>query len=205
MRGAVLVLACLALACQSDVSSVPDAATDASDAHAAFWTYQLPQACTGKRRCVDAHGRFWANGQPWFPRGVYNGGIEYLQVLSNCPADAACQEDPPIADPDVMIWFGPDELDLNDFWPMAAGIRRILRGSSPALDALLAGPYAPTDMSPYLPATEPVHDTLGLPFEAALYSAGGLAQGTNVYDARRGRVRGHRAHPASRGHGTRDL
>jgi hypothetical protein len=85
------------------------------------------------------------------------------------------------ADDDVVMWFGPDEIDLNSNWAEAAGIRRILRGASPALDALLAGPYAPGG-TPYLPADEPAHDPHGLPFGAALAYDPGLQNGTDVYD-----------------------
>ncbi len=86
------------------------------------------------------------------------------------------------ADPDVVMWFGPDEVDFNDDWAEAAGIRRLLRGSSPALDALLHGEYAPTTAAPYLPAAEPAHDPYGLPFVAALNRDQGLRSGTLVYD-----------------------
>ena len=49
------------------------------------------------------------------------------------------------ADTKVVMWYGPDEVDYNNDWAEAAGIRRILQGSSPALDALLRiRTYRPT-------------------------------------------------------------
>lgn len=88
------------------------------------------------------------------------------------------------AEPEVLFWAGPDEPDLNSTWPMATGIARLLRGSSPELDALLSGPYAPPVAMPYLPATEPAHDPRGLPYASAVVIDGlGLAVASDVYDA----------------------
>ncbi len=209
------------------------------------WSYTLPAVCKGRRTCVDARQRFWVEGEPWIPRGVYNGGFEFQKLLGNCPAGAACEATTPAdvdayvqmlasagfnliqersrnvapllaavnanpavrfahllwadpfteqghdamaaeiaaaaADPDVVMWFGPDEVDVNYDWPTAAGIRRILRGASPELDALLAGDYAPPG-TPYLPAGESAHDPEALPFGAALAYDWGLAAGPSVYD-----------------------
>lgn len=89
------------------------------------------------------------------------------------------------ADPSVLMFFGPDEPDLNRTWPMAAGIARLLRGASPELDALLArAPYAPPSGA-YLPADEPAHDPNGLPFASAVViDDAGLAIATDLYDLR---------------------
>jgi hypothetical protein len=63
---------------------------------------------------------------------------------------------------------------------MAAGIRRILRGSSAATDALVK------DSSPgataYVPDVEPANDPHGLPYEAALAFDRGLGIGNRYYD-----------------------
>ncbi|MFO0675956.1 MAG: hypothetical protein U0169_05445 [Polyangiaceae bacterium] len=85
-------------------------------------------------------------------------------------------------DDDVVMWFGPDEVDLNANFHDAVGIRRILRGSSPTIDRALATTYAPPKPNPFLPADEPAHDPHGLPFGAALAFDRGLSQGTNFYD-----------------------
>lgn len=85
------------------------------------------------------------------------------------------------ADGDVVMWFGPDEVDLNAGFAMAAGIRRVLRGASPALDALLAGRYA-AGAGAYLPVGEPPHDPHGLPYGAAMAFDRGLREAPNVYD-----------------------
>ena len=228
----------------ADPAPLEGAACDADQA--AHWTWQPPATCSGLRTCVDARMRYWVDEEPFFPRGVYNGGYEYAWLLSNCPAGAACAATNPAdevayvqvlvdagfnlimdrsrylvqpfldaihaapqmkiahllwsdpfttqghddmvaditaaaADPDVVMWFGPDEVDLWDNWSMAAGIRRLLRGASPELDALLTGKYAPGG-TPYLPMNEPAHDPHGLPFGAALAYDPGLAAGTDVYD-----------------------
>lgn len=85
------------------------------------------------------------------------------------------------ADPDVVMWFGPDEVDLNDNFAMAAGIRRILRGAGTPVDALLDGKHrAPAGA--HLPANEPAHDPHGLPFGAALAFERGLRAARDVYD-----------------------
>ena len=220
-----------------------DAAACKAD-HERAWPVLAPAECAGRRTCVDARRRFWVDGRPFIPRGVYNGGFEYARVLANCPAGAACQASTPAdvhayvrmladagfnliqersrnvkdlldaihaeprmriahllwsdpftkdghdamvadvaaaaADPSVVMWFGPDEIDLNAGWAMAAGIRRILRGKSAATDALL------TESSPgasaYVPQDEPAHDPHGLPFEAALAFDRGLAVGHRYYD-----------------------
>jgi hypothetical protein len=222
-----------------------DAALDCEADQRAHFAHALPAECAGARTCIDARQRFWLDGEPFFPRGVYNGGFEWARLLDNCPAGAACQATTPAdvdayvqmladagfnliqersrnvapllaavnaspevrfahllwadpfsadghdamiaeieqaaADPDVAMWFGPDEVDLNYDWHTAAGIRRLLRGASPELDALLGGNYAPPG-DPFLPADEPAHDPHRLPFGAALAYGWGLAQGTNVYD-----------------------
>ncbi len=86
------------------------------------------------------------------------------------------------ADPEVVMWFGPDEVDLNANMFDSVGIRRILRGSSPTLDGLLRTKYKPSKPDPFLPETEPAHDPLGLPFGAALAFDRGLAAGLDFYD-----------------------
>ena len=214
----------------------------------AFWTFAVPTACVGKRTCIDARYRFWVNGRPFRPRGVYNGGSEYLKVMASCPAGSLCEATTPhdaagyvkiladaginlftersrflakemldaihaepgmqiahllwndpftkdghdamvteieaaAADPKVVMWFGPDEVDYNDNWAEAAGIRRLLRGSSPALDELLHGAYTPKTAMPFLPDAEPAHDPHALPFGAALNLDRGIVAGTRVYDA----------------------
>jgi hypothetical protein len=85
-------------------------------------------------------------------------------------------------DPDVVMWFGPDEVDLWDDWSTAAGIRRLLRGSSPELDAALAGSWSPGG-NPHIPADEPAHDPYGLPFGAALDATAALPNGSLLYEA----------------------
>ncbi|MCC7536971.1 MAG: hypothetical protein IT379_12195 [Deltaproteobacteria bacterium] len=88
------------------------------------------------------------------------------------------------ADPDVWLWFGPDEPDLNRTWPMATGIKRLLRGASTEIDALLAGRYRPSTGEPYLPSGEPAHDPEGMPFASAVViDEAGLAVAADVYDA----------------------
>jgi hypothetical protein len=212
----------------------------------AHWQPKAPPECAGKRTCVDGARRFWVNGAPFFPRGVYNGGHEYASLAASCPPNAPCRQTTPkdaagfvamlasagfnlvmdrtlvldaalraavhgdrrvffahllwsevftaeghdamvaeieeaAADGDVVMWFGPDEIDLWNNWAQAAAIRRLLRGASVGLDALLAGRFAPPG-TPYLPPGEPAHDPHGLPFGAALAYDPGLAQGTLVYD-----------------------
>ncbi|MCB9596503.1 MAG: hypothetical protein H6719_27515 [Sandaracinaceae bacterium] len=90
------------------------------------------------------------------------------------------------ADESTLLWFGPDEPDLNHTWPMAAGIARLLRGSSADLDALLATPrYRPASATPFLPADEPAHDPNGLPYgSAVVIDDEGLAVATDLYDFR---------------------
>jgi len=210
-----------------DAAADDDAAADAgapdcAAERAAFWTVTLPAACEGRRTCIDSRQRFWVDGAPFVPRGVYNGGVDVARVFDNCPPAEACQETTPAdwdgyvtmladagfnliqersrftpdladavhanetvrfahllwsdpftleghdaiaqdveaaaTDPDVVWWFGPDEIDFNDDWPTAAGIRRILFGDDRDLDSLLRGEYAPGG-DPYLPADEPAHDT----------------------------------------------
>lgn len=86
-------------------------------------------------------------------------------------------------DPELLMWFGPDEPDLNRTWPMATGFRRLLSGASAETDALLAGRYRP-DGDPFLPADEPAHDPHGLPYASAVViDATGLAVFDDVYDA----------------------
>lgn len=88
-------------------------------------------------------------------------------------------------DPNVMLWFGPDEPDLNRTWPMATGIARLLRGANAQLDGLLAGRYRPAASMPFLPADEPAHDPYGLPYTSAVViDSSGLAVATDVYDIR---------------------
>jgi hypothetical protein len=235
---------------RTDAGAGPDAAADAgppdcAEDRAAFWTTTLPIECDGRRTCIDADERFWVDGAPFVPRGVYNGGADVARVFANCPPAEDCEEttpadyrayvamlaeagfnliqersrftpeladavheDPTVrfahllwsdpftveghdsivedveaaaADPDVVFWFGPDEVDFNDDWPTAAGIRRILFGDDRDLDGLLRGEYAP-DGDPYLPDHEPAHDPHGLPFGAALTWDWGLADGRRVYD-----------------------
>lgn len=84
------------------------------------------------------------------------------------------------ADPDVVMWFGPDEVDLNDNFAMAAGIRRLLRGDSRALDDFIT---TYSDEPPaYFPASEPAHDPHALPYGAALAWDWGLDFGPEMYD-----------------------
>jgi hypothetical protein len=85
-------------------------------------------------------------------------------------------------DPDVIMWFGPDEVDMWDDWSTAAGIRRILRGASTQLDVGLASVWAP-EGEPYLPADQPAHDPYNLPYGAALDATLALEEGTYVYEA----------------------
>jgi hypothetical protein len=85
-------------------------------------------------------------------------------------------------DPDVVMWFGPDEVDLWNDWSTAAGIRRLLRGSSEPLDSALAANWAPP-VEPYLPADEPAHDPYALPFGAALDATAALPHGSLLYEA----------------------
>ena len=211
---------------------------------ASAWVLADP-GCSG-RTCIDGARRFWVDGAPFMPRGVYNGGYEYAQLLDNCPDGQACQATTPAdaaeyvamlvdgginvimdrsltmpaalrdaihaepkmkiahllwsdpfteqghdalvseieaaaADDDVVMWFGPDEIDLWNNWSESAGIRRLLRGNSAELDALLTGKYAPGG-DPFLPEREPAHDPHNLPFGAALAYDPGLSNGTDVYD-----------------------
>jgi hypothetical protein len=85
-------------------------------------------------------------------------------------------------DPDVVMWFGPDEVDMWNDWSTAAGIRRLLRGSSADLDAALAGVWSPGG-DPYIPADEPAHDPYALPFGAALDATAALPNGSLLYEA----------------------
>jgi len=228
----------------SDPSPVEGAAC-ASD-QAAHWTVVAPSVCLGKRTCIDERMRFWVDGEPFFPRGLYNGGYEYARLADNCPEGEACGATTPadadayvamlvvagfnvimertvvmasalrdavhgearmklahllwsdpfteeghaglvddidsaVADEDVIMWFGPDEIDIWGNWHDAAGIRRLLRGSDPEIDALLTGKHAPPG-DPFIPATQVAHDPLGLPFGAALAYDPGLSDGTDVYD-----------------------
>lgn len=225
----------------------PEPVLDAAacrDEHTHAWVASLPASCGAKRTCIDPRGRFWVEGRPFFPRGVYNGGWEFSKVLSTCPSGAACSawnprdvggyvrmladagfnliqersrntkelvaaihaeprmkiahllwSDPftqeghdamvadvkaAAADSSVVMWFGPDEIDLNKNYPMAAGIKRILRGASADTDALLAAYPAPSDA--VLPTGEPAADPLALPFAAALAFERGLAVGARFYD-----------------------
>lgn len=209
--------------------------------------WQLPAACVGRRSCIDDKGRWWVDGKPFLPRGVYNGGYDYLKLLDNCPSGQACESTTPTdaadyvarladagfnlimdrsrylpadllaaihgeptmkiahllwsdpfekegreamladiqaaaADNDVVMWFGPDEVDLNINWAQAAGIRRLLRGASPALDELLTKPFFKPQGEAVLPPDEPAHDPHGLPFSAALAFDHGLQQGHLIYD-----------------------
>ncbi len=211
------------------------------------WIVLAPADCMGKRTCIDAQKRFWVDGKPFLPRGVYNGGYEYQKVIANCPVGEPCEATTPkdaagfvklladgginlimdrsrflkqelldaihaeprmkiahllwsdpftqqghddmvadidaaAADSDVVLWFGPDEIDLNSNWAEAAGIRRLLRGASPELDQLMSsGKYKPAG-TPFLPMDEPAHDPHGLPYGAALAFDAGLEDGTDVYD-----------------------
>jgi hypothetical protein len=85
------------------------------------------------------------------------------------------------ADPSVVMWFGPDEIDLNSNWPMAAGIKRIVRGESDDTAALLHD--YPPGATAYLPANEPAADPQRLPFAAAMAFTRGLSAGPRFYDA----------------------
>lgn len=85
-------------------------------------------------------------------------------------------------DPDVVMWFGPDEVDMWDDWPTAAGIRRLLRGSSPELDAALAGAWSPGEGA-VLPVDEPAHDPYELPYGAALDATWALSPAASLYEA----------------------
>src|SRR5262245_49131147 len=67
-----------------------DAAACRAD-HERRWPIALPSSCAGRRTCIDDRKRFWVDGRPFFPRGVYNGGFEYQRVLDNCPASGACR------------------------------------------------------------------------------------------------------------------
>ena len=223
-----------------------DAAACLAD-HDAYWSFSVPAQCSGKRTCIDARQRFWVDGAPFIPRGVYHGGVEFPNVLTSCPAGAPCEATDPadadayvktladgginlilekypglradllaaiqgearmkiaailwptdvftqathdalvaeittaVADPNVAMWFGPDEIGLNALQPLATGIRRILRGKSSEIDALLAGKYSPGG-TPYLPDPEPPHDPEELPFTAALVQDPALAVGSELYD-----------------------
>ncbi len=215
-------------------------------ARKARWTVSEPPSCQSPRTCVDPRGRFWVEGKPFVPRGLYNGGWEYVKLLANCPEEAACHEWNPTdvgafvkmladagfnliqersrfnkplldavhaeprmkfahllwsdpftqqghddmvsdiqaaaADPSVVMWFGPDEIDHNDDYPTAAGIRRILRGSRPDTDKLIQDYPAPAGAEAYLPTNEPAADPMSLPFGAALAYERGLAVGSRFYE-----------------------
>lgn len=84
-------------------------------------------------------------------------------------------------DPDVIMWMGPDEIDMWNNWDEALAIRRLLRGSSEELDGLLSGIWAP-EAGSYLPAEEPAHDPYGLPFGAAIDSTGALRNASRLYE-----------------------
>lgn len=84
------------------------------------------------------------------------------------------------ADPSVVMWFGPDEIDLNDDYPTAAGIRRILRGPTAEVDVALR--TYPPPSGAYLPDAQAPADTVGLPFGAALAFHRGVSVASTFYD-----------------------
>jgi hypothetical protein len=215
-------------------------------ARKARWTVSEAPSCQSPRTCVDPRGRFWVEGKPFIPRGLYNGGWEYTKLLANCPEGAECRgwnpsdvnafvkmladagfnliqersrynkplldavhaeprmkfahllwSDPftqkghddmvsdiqaAAADPSVVMWFGPDEIDHNDDYPTAAGIRRILRGSRADTDKLVQDYPAPAGNGAFLPKDEPAADPMSLPFGAALAYERGLAVGSRFYE-----------------------
>ena len=223
-----------------------DEALTCGEQHAANWPLADAPGCAGGRTCLDERGRWWLEGKPFIPRGLYNAGFEYVRVFDNCANGNPCEETTPqdleayldqmaqggfnliqersrfvpdlrdavnahpeiyfahllwsdpfteeghaalveeieaaAEDPDVIMWFGPDEVDMWDNWSMAAGIRRILRGASTQLDVGLASVWAP-EGEPYLPADQPAHDPYHLPYGAALDATLALEEGTYVYEA----------------------
>lgn len=251
MNPTLAAISCALLALSTGCSSSPSTPplqteTTCAEDHAEHWRPLLPAECQGRRVCVDDRHRFWLDGVPFVPRGVYNAGFEYTRVLSNCPVGQPCEATTPAdvdafvtvladagfnlvmersravplllealhkntqvhiahlvdtdpftqeshdavtadveaaaADPDVLMWFGPDEIDVNGTWSTAGGIRRILHGSNPTIDANLAGILAPSTPDPWLPDVEAAHDPEGRPFGAALYSDDFLGQAELFYD-----------------------
>jgi len=241
----LLLLGAQACGPQAPVEEPPPS-SDCAAEHAADWQLATPPSCAGGRTCLDERGRWWLFDEPFVPRGLYNAGHEYSQVLSNCPPGEDCEATTPAdleayleqmaaggfnliqerslfvgdlrdavhanpdiyfahllwsdpfteagrealvaeieeaaEDPDVVMWFGPDEVDLWNDWSTAAGIRRLLRGSSTDLDAALAGLWSPGG-DPFIPETEPAHDPYALPYGAALDATAALPNGAYLYEA----------------------
>jgi hypothetical protein len=123
------------------------------------------------RAAVNAHPKIYFAHLLWSDPFTEEGRQALIEEI-----EAAAE------DPDVVMWFGPDEVDLWDNWPQAAGIRRLLRGSSAELDEALAQTWAPGPDA-FLPDDEPAHDPYALPFGAATHAASALSQAAPLYEA----------------------